>query len=164
MGADPGATRSQSALRLQRRIPIGNILDTKRALSSAEADATVARYLDAYVNQTYRSLKNPRDGRPELAHLDAAESLPFALEVVFALHQRVRPYNKFLHWELERHPLNNAEWRAGQLLPAIHGILADGTPALQRSLFLRIERSARLAGHDETLDDWREEALILLRP
>ncbi|WP_237773160.1 hypothetical protein [Streptomyces luteocolor] len=143
---------------------IGSILDTKRTLSPAEADAAAARYLDAYVNQTYRSLKNHRDGRPEPAHLDAAESIPFALEVVFALHQRVRPYNKFLQWELDRHPLNDG-WSTGQLLSAIHAIhaiLADGTPTAQRALFAHIEQAARTAGHDHVLDAWGED-LVLLR-
>jgi hypothetical protein len=27
------------------------------------------------------------------------------LVVIFALHQRVRPFNKFPEWELRRHPL-----------------------------------------------------------
>ncbi len=43
--------------------------------------------LDAYVNQTYRSLRSLRDDRPELGHLDAAESVPYALEALFALHR-----------------------------------------------------------------------------
>ncbi len=139
---------------------IGDILDTKRTLSPAEANAAAARSLDAYVNQAYRSLKNHRDGRPELAHLDAAESIPFALEVIFALHQRVRPYNKFLQWELERHPLND-EWTAGQLLPAIRAILANGSPTAQRALFMHIEQRARTAGHEQVLDAWGEDLVLL---
>ncbi len=141
---------------------IGEILDRKRRLDPEEARRAVDGYLDAYVNQTYRSLKNHRDGRAALGHLDAAESVPFALEVIFALHRRVRPYNKFLAWELERHPLDDPRWHADRLLPTLHRILADGDPNTQRALFMTIEPAARDAGHDEILDSWGTD-LDLLR-
>ncbi|GAA2324756.1 hypothetical protein OKJ48_01015 [Streptomyces kunmingensis] len=92
---------------------------------------------------------------------NAAESIPFALEVIFALHQRVRPYNKFLRWELERNALND-EWSADQLLAVIDAILTTGAPSAQRALFLRIEQAARARGHDQVLDAWGE-VLVLLR-
>lgn len=47
--------------------------------------------LDGYLNFAYRSLKSARDGRPLEARLDAAESLPWLLDVVFALAGRLRP-------------------------------------------------------------------------
>ncbi|GAB2859433.1 hypothetical protein GCM10027074_28150 [Streptomyces deserti] len=139
------------------------ILDAKRRLGAAEARAAVDGWLDAYVNQTYRSLKSYRDGRDALGHLDAAESVPYALEVIFALHRRVRPYNKYLQWELERCPLGDPQWDAGRLLPVLRRLLADGDPATQRSLFARIEAAARRAGHDRVLDSWGDD-LRLLRP
>ena len=83
-------------------------------------------------------MKSHRDGRPEAAHLDAAESLPYALETLFALHRRVRPYNKYLRWELEHHPLGDPRWDAGRLLPVLRRILADGDPGTQRALFTRL--------------------------
>ncbi len=46
---------------------------------------------DGYVNFAYRSLKNAQDGRLLEARLDAAESLPWLLDVVFALAGRLRP-------------------------------------------------------------------------
>ena len=41
--------------------------------------------LDGWVNFAYRSLKSARDGRPLEARLDATESVPWLLDVVFTL-------------------------------------------------------------------------------
>ncbi|MHA4820255.1 hypothetical protein ACXZ65_38570 [Streptomyces aculeolatus] len=140
---------------------IAEILDKKRTLDPDEAWNAADGYLDAYVNQTYRSLKSHRDGRPVLSHFDAAESVPFALEVLFALHQRVRPYNKYLQWELEQYPLGDPQWDVGRLLPALRRIMADGDPEAQRSLFISIEGAARQAGHDRLLDSWGADLKLL---
>jgi hypothetical protein len=142
---------------------IARILDEKRTLTAEEARAAVDDRLDAYVNQTYRSLKSFRDDRPELGHLDAAESVPYALEVLFALHRRVRPYNKYLRWELERHPLGDPRWDASRLLPVLRRVLADGDPAVQRGLFTAVEEAARQAGHDRVLDAWGADLELLRR-
>ena len=143
---------------------IAEILEQKRTLDEDEARTAVDGYLDAYVNQTYRSLKSYRDGRDAVGHLDAAESVPYALEVLFALHRRVRPYNKYLWWELERQPLGDERWAAELLLPVLRRILADGDPHTQRSLFGGIEQTARAAGHGEVLDSWGDDLRLLRRP
>ena len=75
--------------------------------------------LDGYINMAYRALKSDRDGRALERRLDAAESVHWWLDVVFTLEGRVRPYNKYLAWELREHPLSVPEWSAGQ--PAAAG-------------------------------------------
>ncbi len=60
---------------------------------------------DAYRNTRFRPAKNRRDGNTEAAVLDAAESVASLLDVVFTVEGRVRPYNKFLRWELDIPPL-----------------------------------------------------------
>ncbi|WP_328707319.1 hypothetical protein [Streptomyces mexicanus] len=70
---------------------IADILDSKRTLAPEEAHSHVDTFLDAYINSVYRSLKSSRDGRDAEAHLDAAESIPYVLEVLFALHQQQVP-------------------------------------------------------------------------
>jgi len=65
--------------------------------------ATAAEPLDGYVNQYYRSVKNARVGLELAALLDAQESIPYYLEFLFAVHGRIRPYNKWLEWELREH-------------------------------------------------------------
>lgn len=68
--------------------------------------------LDGYINMAYRALKSDRDGRALERRLDAAEWVHWWLDVVFTLEGRVRPYNKYLAWELREHPLSVPEWSA----------------------------------------------------
>jgi len=62
-------------------------------LTPEEAQAVLVDHdrLDGWVNYAYRALKADRDGRPLERRLDAAESMPWLLDVVFALSGRVRP-------------------------------------------------------------------------
>ncbi|GGK01050.1 hypothetical protein GCM10011583_35590 [Streptomyces camponoticapitis] len=142
---------------------ITRLVHEKAVLKDHEAHRLVRSGMDAYINSLYRSAKSHRDGRPAVAHLDAAESVPYLLTVVFALHRRVRPYNKYLPWELEHHPLGAPQWAADTLLPRIRRVLADGDLATQHALFATVERAARQAGHASVLDSWGTD-IDLLRP
>ncbi|MFF2183636.1 hypothetical protein [Streptomyces sp. NPDC058155] len=133
---------------------ITQLVQEKAALEGLEAHLLVRSELDAYINSVHRSVKSHRDGRPAVAHLDAAESVPYLLTVVFALHQRVRPYNKYLLWELRNHPLGAPQWAQDVLVPQIRRILADGDLDTQRALFATVEHAARRAGHGSVLDSW----------
>ena len=70
---------------------IQELVDEKGRLPADAAERIAADALDAYVNSYYRSLKNLRNGLAVEAHLDAAESVPWFLTALFALHERVRP-------------------------------------------------------------------------
>lgn len=140
---------------------IAEIVAGKGRRDRAEASAAAAGWLDAYANSLYRSVKNARDGNLLAARLDAADSVGFLLELLFAMDRRPRPYNKYLEWELERFPLPG--WEAGPLLDKIGRIAGTGDVDLQRSLFSQVEAVAREDGHDPTLDAWGED-LLLMRP
>ena len=123
--------------------------------------------LDEFINFTYRALKSHRDGRPETARLDSAESIASMLDVVFALYGRVRPYNKYLAWELGEHPLPGENWQNGRLLRRVNGLL-DGEEAAARASFLEVERECRVydqrSGNSvmsDVIDDWGEELHLL---
>ncbi|PPS80383.1 hypothetical protein BZZ08_05949 [Streptomyces sp. MH60] len=113
----------------------------KGRLGAAQASRTAAARLDAYANSHYRSLKNARDGHPLAARLDAADSVGFLLELLFALDRRPRPYNKYLAWELDRFPLPG--WDTGELLTTLGRITGAGDVGAQRELFGRVEAVAR---------------------
>lgn len=117
--------------------------------------------LDTYINQLYRSLKNWRDGRPLEGHLDAAESMDVALWVIFAMHERLRPPNKYLRWELQRRPFDTQRWDETRLLGRVQRILTDGDPETQRSLFRDIESTARANGLGETVDGWGTDLKLM---
>ena len=123
--------------------------------------------LDGYVNMAYRALKSDRDGRPLERRLDAAESVPWWLDVVFTLEGRVRPYNKYLAWELREHPLSVPEWSAGRLLPQVEAVLDGDTDAV-RAAYGLVEREClawdeRHGGHDlhELIEGWGDELAVL---
>lgn len=140
---------------------ITRILADKARLSADEAFRNSRSLLDAYANSLYRSVKNHRDGQALAARLDAADSIRFLLELLLALDRRPRPYNKYLEWELARHPLPG--WDTDVLLRAVDRVPATGDVSLQRHLFALVEAAARQAGHGEVLDAWGED-LDLMRP
>jgi Nucleotidyltransferase domain len=146
----------------------GRIADAVRrraVLDDAEQREVLVDHdqLDGWVNFVYRSLKSHRDGRALESRLDAVESVPWLLHVVFALAGRVRPYNKYLPWELREHPLAVPEWSAAAFLPELERTLAGDVTALRRT-FAVVDREARAwdAAHGttvcgDTIDDWSHE-------
>ena len=123
--------------------------------------------LDGYVNMAYRALKSDRDGRALERRLDAAESVHWWLDVVFTLEGRVRPYNKYLAWELREHPLSVPEWSAERLLPQVEAVL-DGDAYAVRAAYAVIEREClawdeRHGGHElrELVESWGDELALL---
>ncbi|MET7652592.1 MULTISPECIES: hypothetical protein [unclassified Streptomyces] len=140
---------------------IAQILASKARLAAGEAFREAGEWLDAYANSLYRSVKNDRDGHALAARLDAADSIRFLLELLFALDRRPRPYNKYLEWELARFPLPG--WDTGLLLDAADHISGGGDVSTQRRLFAQVEAAARRAGHGAVLDAWGED-LHLMRP
>ena len=145
----------------RRNGEITRLVRAKGTLRPGESRRLAAGALDAYVNGAYRSAKNRRDGRPGEAHLDAAESLPHLLATVFALHHRVRPYNKYLGWELREHPLSDPAWTADRLLPDLRRVLANDDPAAQRAMFNDLAAAARDAGLAHVLDAWGPDLALL---
>ena len=136
-------------------------------LSEEEQDVVLAARLDGYVNFAYRALKSDRDGRTLECRFDSAESIPWLLDVVFALSGRVRPYNKYLDWELREHPLAVPEWQAQVLVPQLEALL-DGDPTVTRDAFAVVERECRrqddAVGRQTlaaTIDAWGAELALL---
>ncbi|MFJ9743316.1 hypothetical protein [Streptomyces sp. NPDC101166] len=140
---------------------IARILADKARLGADEAFSDAGGWLDAYANSLYRSVKNHRSGQTLAARLDAADSMRFLLELLFALDRRPRPYNKYLEWELARYPLPG--WDTDALLSAVDRVSATGDVPLQRRLFTLVEAAARRAGHGAVLDAWGDD-LVLMRP
>ncbi|RII11837.1 hypothetical protein DSC45_28395 [Streptomyces sp. YIM 130001] len=138
---------------------VAHILAGKAHLEPDEAFRESAKWLDAYANSVYRSVKNDRDGHSLASHLDAADGLRFLLELLFALDHRPRPYNKFLHWELIRYPL--PDWDTTTLLDTATHISRTGDATAQRHLFTQVETLARRAGHGAVLDAYGEKLALM---
>jgi hypothetical protein len=118
--------------------------------------ATAAGPLDGYVNSYYRSAKNAGAALDLAALLDAQESIRHFLDFVFAVQGRVRPYNKWLEWELGEHPLP-----APVDLDRLERIARTADVGDQRALFRETEALARAGGHGETIDGWAPDVAWL---
>jgi len=140
---------------------ISRLLEQKASLSETEAAAIVPAALDDYVNSYFRSARNHQNDLPFEARLDAAESVGPLLTALFALRRRVRPFNKFLGWELRLEPLGGEEWRADGLLPRLQQIVGPGDLAAQQALFRDVERLARAEGHGAVIEGWEPDVAWL---
>jgi hypothetical protein len=146
--ATPGTSSRWNAYTFAHIEPLVDKLDGEISrIASAKAlpgPGDAREFLDGYLNQHYRSKKNLTAGRELEGHLDAAESVPWFLDFLFAAHDRVRPFNKWLRWELEHYPLEEP-WRAG-LLTRLETIVSTGSLEGQRNLFCDAEASPARAG------------------
>lgn len=117
--------------------------------------------LDRYINQVYRSIKCLRDGNEIGYRLEAADSVGPLLDVIFAVHdRRLRPYYKYLEWELTEFPLCKFPWAAGELLETLRAILAAGSYQAQQQIFREVERVLCGEGYGEVFDGWGGELWV----
>ncbi|MBB2948790.1 putative nucleotidyltransferase [Actinoplanes lutulentus] len=131
---------------------ITHLVERQATLSAEEAAVHARATLDAYINQLYRCVKSRRDGATDAALLDEAESLPWLLETVFALHGRLRPYNKYLRWELENFPLPG-HWTTA--------LMPDRIRTASLRFFPEVEILARRNGHAEVFDGWGSDIELI---
>ncbi|SNS63152.1 Nucleotidyltransferase domain-containing protein [Asanoa hainanensis] len=137
----------RGAVVLLDRGGIAELVHAQAALSPDEVDAFVRAELDGYINFVYRAAKSRRDGHHDLARLDEIEAGPWFLWTLFAIYGRVRPYNKYLRWELEHHPLP-APWTFERVTD------------LPSALFDDLERVARAHGYGDVYDAWDDLSLL----
>jgi predicted nucleotidyltransferase len=131
---------------------IAQLVERQATLSVEQAITHARTNLDAYINQLYRCVKSRRDGFADAALLDEAESLPWLLETVFALHGRLRPYNKYLLWELESFPLPG-HWNTA--------LMPDRVRTASLRLFPAVETLARCNGHAEVFEGWGRDIELI---
>jgi hypothetical protein len=140
---------------------IAELVARKSVLPSEAATEIAVASLDGYINAYYRSAKNGRAGPVVEAHLDAVESISPFLTALFALHERVRPFNRFLRWELEAFPLDGDVWAAHALLPRLERIAAGGAIGEQQSLFRDVDAFVRERRLDHVVDGWEPDVAFL---
>ena len=138
----------------------GGIAARLGALAQLEPEAArrqAAQALDDYLNSYHRARKNALVGLASESHLDAAESIGPLLTALFAIHGRVRPFNRHLGWELRREPLGRGWLAADALLPRLLAITAGGRLDDQAALFRDVETLARAHGLGEVVDGWEPD-------
>jgi hypothetical protein len=134
---------------------IQRLVDEKGKIPEAEVDKFIRLSLDHYINQLYRSIKCLRDGNEICYRLEAADSIQPLLNAIFALHQRrLRPYYKYLRWELTQFPLEHLAWPADKFLEMLRSILTIGSCGAQQTIFRWLNTYARTQGYASVLEDW----------
>lgn len=137
------------------------LIDKRGRLSQEETMYLGAGYLDGYINAFYRSFKSWRQSWTLAQHLEAAESVHYALAFLFAAEGRVKPFAKYLEWELQTHPLQ-LPMAAENLLAMINKILTTADIKQQMLFFESVCTYAAQAGFKDIIEAWegKPEQLI----
>jgi hypothetical protein len=130
------------------------LIDDKSQIPLEAKTQFITGSLDHFINQTYRSLKAFRDGKSVGARLEAAEGVTPFLDAVFALHDRLRPYYKYLDWELKRAPLTRFNLSTDKMIQYVLDILENGAARSQQNLLIPLEELATVAGYCGVFADW----------
>lgn len=131
------------------------LLDAKGCVPEGAVAGFIDDSLDHAINQAYRALKCLRDGDPGASRLEAAAGVDPFFDAVFALHGgRLRPYYKYLRWELETRPLTRLPTGGAELMDRALDVLGDGGGAALSALLSEVQPVFRAAGHDAVFDGW----------
>ena len=134
---------------------IQKIIDEKGTIPQDKVEEISKVNLDDYINQFYRSVKNHRDGNVFASRLDATESVQRLIAFVFSTEGRLKPYSKYVIWELEAHPLEHLPWNGREFISILTRLLEGEDIELQKEVFQTICRYAIERGYQETVDSWK---------
>jgi len=134
---------------------IQRLIEAKGRIPPEQQREIIVESLDAFVNQVYRAAKCQRDGDAVATQLEAANAIPSLLTAMFALHGRVKPYYKYLVWELETYPLDAFPWETGAFISHLLSIVTHGDIEVLTDLLQVIRPIFRQAGYGCVFDGWK---------
>jgi predicted nucleotidyltransferase len=126
---------------------IQKIINEKGVIPKIHIKPFIQSNLDHYINQVYRSIKCHRDGDLLASRLEANESISPLLNAVFALHGRLRPYYKYLLWELKKKPLNKLPISGKDFILLVKKIAETGDIKTQQKLLKTMGSTFTKNGH-----------------
>jgi hypothetical protein len=139
------------------------LIDAKARVPADAIAGFIHASLDHALNQAYRGLKCLRDGDPAASRLEAVEGINPFLDALFALHGgRLRPYFKYLSWELEAFGLDQLPFDGSALLERLMAVLGPGGAAALSGLLAAVQDPFRAAGHGGAFDGWGEKLTWIL--
>jgi hypothetical protein len=134
------------------------LIDAKACVPADAASGFIDDSLEHAINQAYRALKCLRDGDPDAGRLEAADGVNPFFDAVFALHGgRLRPYYKYLRWELQTWPLTQLPTGDARLMDRALEVLGDGAGPALSALLADTQGAFRAAGHGAVFDGWGEQ-------
>lgn len=137
---------------------IQKMVDEKSIIPKNKIKPFISEALDGYINYVYRSLKCARNGDLLAARLEAALSIPLFFDAIFALHGgRLRPYYKYLRWEMEKYPLEKLPMKTKDILESVSKILDNADIKIQQNLLETVEKLFRKKDYGKVFDDWGDK-------
>jgi len=134
---------------------IQKIINEKAKIPKNKINSFVKEKLDGYINYSYRSIKCLRNKDLFSARLQAACSLPYFLDIIFALDDgRIKPYAEYLEWELENYPLKVFPLKNKEVIISIAKILDNADLKSQQKLLRICEKIFRQEGCGKVFDGW----------
>lgn len=140
------------------------LVDAKACVPAEAIAGFIHDSLDHALNQAYRALKCLRDGDSGASRLEAAEGVNPFFDAVFALHGgRLRPYYKYLRWELESWPLSQLPTGDAALMDRALEVLGSGGGSALSALLSEAQPAFRAAGHGAVFDGWGRQLDWILK-
>lgn len=131
------------------------LIDAKACVPADAVPGFIHDSLDHALNQAYRALKCLRDGLPDASRLEAADGVNPFFDAAFALHGgRLRPYYKYLRWELETWPLTLLPAGGAALMDRALDVLGPGGGPALSALLAEARAAFDAAGHGAAYDGW----------
>lgn len=129
----------------------------KGSIPSEKKAKFIERNLDGYINAVFRSLKSSSRSDKFGMILEASASIPFLLNALFALHDRLTPFPSYLSRELEKHSLDKLPFSSQELLERVTAIITTGNLEKQFELGKVIDYLFRKEGFGYIFDAWEEK-------
>ena len=143
---------AESCILFDRAGATERTLAALRRIPTEEAARLTAAHYGAYLNSLYRSLKSWRRGDVLGARIEAAQSVDYVLQMLFALECHWRPYNSRLWYHLDKLAVQG--WQMVEMQNALLDLITTGNPRRQQWLAQRITALLRARGFGQEYDEW----------
>lgn len=130
------------------------LIQEKGSFSPDEAKKIAREALGGYLNSLHRYFKSIRNGKLFAAHLHAIDTIPRMITFLFAIEDRVRPFNDFLEFELENYPLKKLPITSFDFISKIQSIAKNADIDTQKELLEIIRKLSIENGHGDRIKDW----------
>jgi hypothetical protein len=133
---------------------VQKLINEKGSIPKAKLHHFIVYNIDAYVNGVFRSMKCFRNKNTVGARLEASTSIPYLLDLIFALHNRQKPFFGYLERELTAYPLKKLSWSGKVFQKMILEILKSADIKTQQKTLKAIEKICRKDGFGQVFDGW----------